>query len=83
METYNISLVVGQPFCSYPGEFFPRVIAAVDEFTLEDVPEAIEEEVTKATDSKCYSDIRVVNVKLPEEAILDLFKTPSVEGKID
>lgn len=79
----DIHLIIAQyKGCPLPN-FMPNVIDAWDEFTLEDNWSGFAEAVEKAEASDNYEKVRTLIVNIPDDAVVNLFKTPSVKGRVE
>lgn len=72
---------IQQP-CRYEGEHAPWLWDAIDEYTLEENDEALEEAVKRAEESK-NGDVTVIEIQVPQDTIFDLCrKNPIVNGVV-
>lgn len=79
----RIRLIVGQYKESYPGEYMPNVLDAWDEYTLDENHEGFEEKLRKYegwVESGDIEAVRLLDVEIPDDAVLDLFKVPTTKG---
>lgn len=79
----RIRMIIGQYPESYPGEYMPNVLDAWDEYVLEDNYEGFEEKLQKYKSWVQEGEleaVRVLDVEISDDAVLDLFKVPTVKG---
>lgn len=81
----RISVVIGIRKENYPGEYGPEVIAARDEFTIDENPEGWLAEVdqARATFSSEMQAMGVFDIVVDDEAIRKrLLSTPTLKGTL-
>jgi len=58
------------------------VAGAWDEYTLDENPSGFEDDVKKAQGEHGADNVRILDVKIPEDALAYAFEIPQVEGDV-
>lgn len=80
-----IHVLFGQRKCSYPGEYAPEVLEAVDENTQDENPEYMKKKVDEHQSSKDFTALRVLQIVVDSDEIDRLLNPPSgpVHGTVE
>lgn len=81
----KIHLIVAQRKCSYPGQYAPEVLDAIDSNTLHDNPDWLLE---KLDNHRSYSDlerVEVLVVNIPDSAVDSVLRStpPECDATVD
>jgi hypothetical protein len=77
MEPYVINVVVGQRKVTYPGEYAPEVLEAMDEYGCDENPEWLEAQAKKHRDSDEFSAVAIIALEV-NRADIEKALTPAV-----
>lgn len=79
----KIRMIVAQYPERYAGEYMPNIVDAWDEYVMDDNPEGFNDALKKheaLVASGDYEAVRVLDVEVPDSAVLGLFQIPTVKG---
>ena len=83
LNTMRIHILIGQRTCSYPEQYAPEVLAAIDQNSLDDGnSEWLHEKEAEAKKSNEFSGLRQVIVLVPDKDIDALFTAPTIQGQV-
>lgn len=80
----KVYILFGQRPCRYEGEYAPEAIAIADEWTEEDNPDYMREQLATNQASGEFSHLRVIEVALDGTKLMEVLcpKTPTVPARI-
>lgn len=78
-----IYLLIGQRKVSYPGEFAPEALAVADEFTQDDNPEYLDNELDKYEKSKEFTALEIIKVNVNADFDDILNRRIEVSGEVE
>jgi hypothetical protein len=61
----------------------PELIDSWDEYTIEENEDGYHDAVSAAKARKEFIEVRVVILNVPSKAVLDTFKVPAVDAKVE
>jgi hypothetical protein len=81
----KVRLIMAQYKCAYPGQYAPNVVAAWDEYTLEDNWEGYVRErgEFKAQVPNDFDWVRELVINVPDDAIDRLAEPPEVDVAVE
>ena len=75
-------MIIGKREDLYEGENAPELLDAWDEYSVAENHEGYTEKLRSLEDSDGFEAVRVLIVKVPDEAVDKIFETPIVEGTV-
>jgi hypothetical protein len=83
----KLSILFGQRVGNYPGQFAPEAIRVADEYTMEENPEWIKDELRKAESWNEYESLEIVTIDIGpmgQQQISDRLngKAPAIVGRL-
>ncbi len=82
----RVRMIIGQYPVRYEGELMPNVLAAWDEYAMDDNHEGYQEELAKFqgwVQSGDLAAVREMDILVPDDSVLGLFEIPTVKIKIE
>ena len=81
----KIICLFGQRECSYPGQYAPELLDAIDEIGNSDNSDYLDESEKKYADYKEFTIIKRITVSIPDEEFDAAFfpKEIEIKGKVD
>lgn len=80
----KLYVLFGQRPCRYKGQFAPEALAVADEYTEEDNPDYMREQLATYQASNDFSYLRVIAFKVDGAKVLDLLQpeTPVIDAAL-
>lgn len=80
----KVFVLFGQRPCRYEGEYAPEALAVADEWTEEDNPDYMREQLATHQASKEFAHLQVVEIWLDGAKLMEVLfpKVPTIPAKI-
>lgn len=80
----KVYVLFGQRHCSYDGQYAPEALAVVDEWTEEDNPSYMRDELAKYREDASFANLRVIALEISQDRLSELLSpsAPAMEASI-
>ena len=79
---YKMTLIFGMRKRNYEGEYAPELLDAWDEYTMTENYEGFNEKFNKFKRDPEFSEVRLMEIAIPEAAVYGLFEVPTLEASV-
>lgn len=78
----KLYVLFGQRKCTYEGQYAPEALAIADEWTMDENPQYIGEELDKYIKNKEFTSLEIIPIEVSLKKIIELLSPPPIEGII-